>query len=178
MDTINDGDVLRRADKVAFAGTALDATKYLRMHGFTDLGNSKNAKTYNRQYVDEQGEREDVTGYAPEKSYAFDDTKGDKVQEKFKSVADDELTGTAAQIPIVTVDFSQPKNSGYVARKRVYSIIPDSDGDSTDAYTYSGSLKSVPQFEKGIATSDDNWESCSFAVDTKTDTQQNQEQKN
>jgi len=164
--SIKDGDVLKRSDKVSFAGLTLEATTFNRMHGFTDLGNSKNPKTYDRQYVDEEGERSDVVGYAPEKSYGFDDTKGDKVQEKFKDVSDNELKGVDAKIPIVTVDFSQPSGSGYVARKRVYSIIPDADGDSTDAYTYSGSLKASPTFVKGVATSSDDWESCSFTEDT------------
>lgn len=166
--SLAEGDVLNRADKVAFMGLTLNATTFNRMKGFTDLGNSKNASTYDRRYVDERQERSDVTGYAPEKSYAFDDTKGDEVQEVFRSVADDELTGAAAKRPVVTVDFSKPvsgSDNTFEARKRVYTIIPDADGDSTDAYTYSGTLKAAETYVKGTATSSDNWETCSFTAE-------------
>lgn len=135
------------------------------MHGFTDMGKSANPSEYSRRYVDERTERSDVTGYAPEIGYGFDQTKGDKVQQVIVDITDDELTGK--KVTIVTVDFSQEGATAntYVARKREYSVIPDSDGDSTDAYTYSGSFKAAGDIVKGTASSTDNWETCSFTAD-------------
>ena len=146
-------------------GLTDNATTYNRMHGFTDMGKSANPSEYSRRYVDERTERSDVTGYAPEIGYGFDQTKGDKVQQVIVDITDDELTGK--KVTIVTVDFSQEGATAntYVARKREYSVIPDSDGDSTDAYTYSGSFKAAGDIVKGTASSKDNWETCSFTAD-------------
>lgn len=162
---LKDGDILNRADKVAFMGLTDNTTTYNRMHGFTDMGKSANPSEYSRRYVDERTERSDVTGYAPEIAYGFDQTKGDKVQQVIVDITDDELTGK--KVTIVTVDFSQEGTTAntYVARKREYSVIPDSDGDSTDAYTYSGSFKAAGDIVKGTASSTDNWETCSFTAD-------------
>lgn len=166
---LKDGDILNRADKVAFMGLIDNATTYNRMHGFTDMGKSANPSEYSRRYVDERTERSDVTGYAPEIGYGFDQTKGDKVQQVIVDITDDELTGK--KVTIVTVDFSQEGAAAntYVARKREYSVIPDSDGDSTDAYTYSGSFKAAGDIVKGTASSTDNWETCSFTADADSD---------
>lgn len=165
---MNEGDILNRADKVAFMGLEIDATTFERMTGFTDISKSANPKEYSRQYVDETVERNDVTGYASELAYAFDQMVGNKVHQLIADVTDDEVVG--AKEPIVTVDFSQKSGSGYVARKRIYSIVPDSDGDSTDAYTYGGSFKSVEKPIKGVATSTDNWKTCTFTEDTSSST--------
>lgn len=163
---LKNGDILNRADKVSFMGLTDDATTFNRMRGFTDMGKSSNPSEYSRRYVDERTERSDVTGYAPEISYAFDQTKGDNVQKVIVDITDNEVTGK--KVTIVTVDFSQEGNTegSYVARKREYSVIPDSDGDSTDAYTYSGSFKAAGDIVKGYATSTDNWETCSFTADS------------
>lgn len=161
------GDILNRADKVSFMGLTDEATTFNRMHGFTDMGKSSNPSEYSRRYVDERTERSDVTGYAPEIGYGFDQTKGDPVQQVIVDVTDDEVTGK--KVTIVTVDFSQEGSvtGTYAARKREWSVIPDADGDSTDAYTYSGSFKAAGDIVKGTATSTDDWETCSFTPDSK-----------
>ena len=58
-----------------------------------------------------------------------------------------------AQREIVQVDFARPaENGGYHAVKRTISVIADSEGNSTDAYTYSGTFKTVDSKIEGIAT--------------------------
>lgn len=159
---MNTGDILNRADKVNFMGLKDNLEAFTRMHGFTDSGKSSNASTYDRRYVDEETERSDVTGYGTEIAYAFDEMKDDPVHAVLVEVADDEIKGK--KVTIVTVDFSKPGETAgtYEARKRVWSVIPDSDGDSTDAYTYSGTFKAAGKIIKGTATSTDDWETCSF----------------
>ena len=51
----------------------------------------------------------------------------------------------------------------YHATKRVYAIVPDSDGDSTDAYTYSGNFKSRGKLEKIKVQTADNWQTVTIA---------------
>lgn len=146
--------IVKRSDKVAFMNTGTtEAPVYTRMRKFTEMSNSKNPKEYSREYVDEDGEVTDVTGYSPEKSYAFDQYKDNAVHEKIAKIADDELKGDDAIVEILVVDKSSAETSGkFEARKRKYTVVPDTDGDSTDAYTYSGTFKANGTFEKVNAT--------------------------
>ena len=124
-----------------------------RMRGFTTLSGSKNPKEYSRQYVDEEFEVTDVTGYSPSFEFGFDQYKDDVVHEEMVEILDGEYTGTAARRNIVTVDFSQPTSSGkYKATKREYAVIGDTEGDSMEAYTYSGTFKATGKRIVGEAT--------------------------
>ena len=65
--------LVKISDKIAFMNTGTEeAPVFERMTKFTEISTSKNPKEYSRQYVDEETETTDVTGYAEEKSYAFD----------------------------------------------------------------------------------------------------------
>lgn len=145
--------LLKRSDKKAFYGIpGTDGNVvYNRMKYFTDLSISKNPGEYSRQYVDEAEERTDVVRYSPSISYSFDDCSGDLVLEDIVKITNNELLGTDAQREIIQVDFSRPVNEGYEAVKRTFAVIADSEGDSTDAYTYSGTFKVVSQKILGIA---------------------------
>ena len=146
--------LVKRSDKVAFmnVGTA-DAPDFQRMRKFTDISTSKNPVEYSRRYVDEESEQTDVTGYAEEKSYAFDQYTENTVHEKIANITDNELTGDDAAVQVLVVDKSKTvENGGFEARLRTYAVVPDSDGNSTDAYTYSGSLKAKGAFEKVTVT--------------------------
>ena len=142
-----------REIKKAFYGvpSADGEVTFTRMKYFTDLSISKNPIEYSRRYVDEKTERSDVVGYAPSISYSFDEYSDDLVLADIVSISDGEMVGTDTHRDIILVDFSKEVSGGYSAVKRTFSIIPDSEGDSTDAYTYSGNLKSVGEIVKGVA---------------------------
>ena len=147
--------MIKRSDKKAFYGIPSEGGTpiFTRMKYFTELSVEKNPKEYSRQYIDEAEERTDVVGYSPSMSYNFDDYAGDAVLEDIVRITDNELLGTDAQREIVQVDFSSPaENGGYVAIKRTFAVIADSEGDSTDAYTYSGTFKTVSKKVIGVAT--------------------------
>jgi len=141
--------IYNRHDIVNFMGLTLDATIFYRMKGFTDAGKSMNASTYDRRYVDEKTERSDVVAYATEIAYGFDRMYGNNVHDVISKVHDEEIVGF--NIPIITVNFNEPTESGYKAKMRVWSVQPDSDGDSTDAYTYSGAFKANSSIITGVA---------------------------
>lgn len=144
----------KRSDKKAFYGVPGegDVITFTRMKFFTELSVSKNPVEYSRQYVDEDAERTDVVGYGPSMSFAFDEYTGNVVLEDITSIIDEEKVGTEAQREIIIVDFSSPAtDGGFVAYKRTYSIIADSEGDSMEAYTYSGSMNSIGDQIKGVA---------------------------
>ncbi len=142
--------LVKRSDKISFmnVGTA-EAPNFVRMRKFTDISTSKNPVEYNRQYVDEEGEDTDVTGYSEEKGYAFDQYTNNPVHEKIIKITEDELTGDDAKVEILTVDKSDEVSEGvYGARLRTYAVVPDANGDGTEAYTYSGSFKKKGAFDK------------------------------
>ena len=145
--------LVKRSGKVAFMDVSTtQIPNFLRMRKFTEISKSKNPTEYSRTYVDEDGEVTDVTGYSEEISYAFDLYSGNLVHEKIVKITDDELTGDEALVKILIVDFSKPVGSGYEARLRTYSTVPDTEGDSTDAYTYSGAFRKNSKMTKGVAT--------------------------
>jgi len=157
--------IYNRADIVNFMKNA-NEEKYSRMTGFTEAGKSLNASTYDRRYVDERTERSDVTSYASEIAYAFDRMTENENHDRIAEIHDKELVGQTVEI--VTVNFNKKGNTDntFKARKRIYSVQPDSDGDSTDAYTYSGAFKANGDLVEGTATSDDDWKTCTFTTDS------------
>ena len=145
--------LVKRSGKVAYMDISTTSiANFQRMKKFTEISKSKNATEYSRTYVDEDGEVTDVTGYSEEISYAFDLYKGNLVHQKLVDITDNELTGNDALVKILQVDFSKPSGSGYEARLRTYSVVPDAEGDSTDAYTYSGAFRKNSGFTIGVAT--------------------------
>ena len=145
--------LVKRSRKVAFMNVSTTAiANFLRMTKFTEISKSKNPTEYSRTYVDEDGEVTDVTGYSEEISYNFDLHIGNLVHEKIVDITDNEKTEADALVQILQVDFTKPIGSGYEARLRTYSVVPDSEGDSTDAYTYAGSFKKNSNMTVGVAT--------------------------
>ncbi|MCH5186718.1 MAG: hypothetical protein J1F64_11445, partial [Oscillospiraceae bacterium] len=102
----------------------------------------------------------DLVGYSPSISYSFDMYSGSAVHEDIASVTDNEYVGDDAVRPIVMVDMTKEKDNAVM---RSFSIIPDAEGDTTEAYTYSGVFKVKSEKVFGTATSTDNWLTCTFA---------------
>lgn len=153
--------LVARHKRLAFMKT--EDGVYTRMTGFTSLGESKEAKEYSRQYVDEATERADVVGYATGISYEFDRHTNTPVHDILASISDDEIVGTDAQVSIVSVDlFDENADGSCTARLRTHSVIPDASGDGTDALIYKGTLKAASEITHGTATSADNWQTCAF----------------
>ena len=159
-----DRKLVKRSDKVSFLGCLVDGSEtFNRMRGFTTLSGSKNPTEYSRRYVDEEFETTDVTGYSPSLDFGFDQYIGDPVHEEMVEILDNEKLGTEARRNIVTVDFSQEAGEGsYKAVKREYAIIGDAEGDSMDAYTYSGTFRATGKRVVGTATVDETGAIATF----------------
>lgn len=159
-----DRKLIKRSDKVSFLGCISEGTEtFNRMRGFTTLSGAKNPTEYSRRYVDEEFETTDVTGYSPSLDFGFDQYSGDPVHDEMVKILDGEALGTEARRNIVTVDFSQEAGEGsYKAVKREYAIIGDAEGDSMDAYTYSGTFRSTGKRIVGTATVDETGAVATF----------------
>lgn len=185
MAILNDGidiknkELVKRSEIVAFAGieVAADEIAYVRMKGFTELTTNKNPAEYSRKYVDEDSERTSLTGYATSISYAFDKYKDNRLLEKLAQIADMELLGDAATIPILMVDLSSITRSSegeYTARAylRDFSVVPSTSGDSTDCMTYSGDLKVCGEIEivtaVGSSPRPEKWLQCTIRSSSDT----------
>ena len=130
------------------------------------MTNSKNPKEYSRQYVDRPSEDTDVVGYSPSTEYSFDRHTNTPVHERIAKVHDGELTGSEALVDIIIVDlFTASETGECVARKRTYAIIPDADGDGTDALIYTGSFKSKSDVEIGKATVSADGKTATYTAD-------------
>ncbi len=154
--------ILKRSDKLAFY--EIDGT-YKRMRGFTDFSMSKNPTEYTRKYVDEKSERNDVVGYNPSIAFAFDRFSDDAVHTDMVSIADSEAVGADAVRSIVIVDTTKETEDGFAAFKRDFAVIPDSEGNDSDTYTYSGSLKANGAILSGYATTEDDWQTVTFTAE-------------
>lgn len=161
--------IMNRSDIVAFAGitetttsggTTTTTTTNYRMTKFSKFSPNKNAKEYNRQYVDEIAETSDVVAYAPSIDYSFDAHRNNPVHDYIRKVTDTEQIGDSATIVIYDVDITNGD-----AYKRTYAIIPAAQGDSLNAYTYSGTLKAKGEAVHGTATTSDDWQTISFTED-------------
>lgn len=118
-----------------------------------------------RQYVDELFEQTDVTGYSPSTSYGFDQYAGDPVHADIVKITDNELIGSNAVRSLILVDLSATGATATTApaMKRNYAVIPDSEGGSMDAYTYTGNFRSKGEKVTGTATTEDDWQTITFA---------------
>ena len=148
------GTLKKRSDKVAFMDVNGTLT---RMEGFTTYSQSKNPKEYSRQYVDQDFENTDVTGYSPQIAFGFDQYEGNTVHDKLVNILDGEKLGNDAIVTIVVVDITDA-----TATKRDWTVVGDTEGDSMDAYTYSGNFRVKGDKMYGTATSTDGWKTCTF----------------
>ena len=169
-DVIQNQKLVTRDKKVAFLECLSgDEKVYHRMCHFTSMSKSSNPNEYSRKYIDESGEVTDITGYSPYYDYAFDLYTNDPVQEELVKIADGELVGTDAVRNIIVVDFTKPTEdkTGYHAVKRSYAVIPDSDGDDENTYTYSGAFRSKSEKEEVVVISDDgHWKTCKIKTES------------
>ena len=156
--------LFKRCDKLAFYGVIKDGgVVFKRMTGFTEISTSKQPKEYKRQYVDEEFETSDVVGYSPQITYSFDRFSGNDVHDDIVKITDEELLGPDAVRTIVIVDMKSSDEGGACSAVcREFSVIPDSEGGSLDAYTYSGSFKANGAKKSGVCESDDDWETVTF----------------
>ena len=149
------GTLKKRSDKVAFL--EVDGT-FTRMEGFTTFSQSKNPTEYSRRYVDQDFENTDVTGYSPQIGFGVDQYEGNAVHDHIVDILDNEKLGNDAIVTICVVDVTD--NS---AVKRTWTVVGDTEGDSMDAYTYSGNFRVKGEKVFGTASSDDNWATCTFS---------------
>lgn len=156
--------ILKRDDKLAFMALEDDNSSFTRLRGFTEFSMSKNPVEYSRRYIDEKNERSDVVGFSPTISYSFDRFSDDAVHNALVEITDSEAVGSEAVRRILIVDVSC-EDEQKPAFLRNWSVIPDSEGDDSDAYTYSGTLKSNGAMTTGTAASTDNWLTCTFTPD-------------
>ena len=163
-------DLVMRTGKLAFYQVPGDV-EFTRMEGFTSLSTSKSPKEYSRQYVDEDFERSDITGYATSVAYALDRYDGNKVIDDIISIHEDEKIGQAAVRTIVQVDMTTAEHIGgsmwtATAKMRDYTVIPDADGDTTDCMTYSGNFKTRGEMEEVSVTTSDDFQTIVVAGST------------
>lgn len=157
--------IVARHKRLAFYGIPASSSSgtitYTRMKNFTSLGQNKNPNEYSRKYVDEAITVSDVVGFSPAISFAFDLHTENTVHTDIASIADKEAIGDDAVRSVILVDIA----SG-TAIKRDFAVIPNSEGDNSNIYTYSGDFKCKGTPVHGTATSADDWQTITFTEDS------------
>ena len=69
---------------------------------------------------------------------------------------------------IVIVDLFTEANGKHEARKRTYAVVPDADGDGTDALIYSGTLKAKSEIEEGTAVLSEDGKTVTYTTSVST----------
>lgn len=158
--------VVQRHEKMMFMEVKKGgSSQFHRMRGFTNLGKKSNPNEYERQYVDEAFKRTDITGISISVDFDFDQVKGNPVSDHIVDIFEKEKLGADAIVNIVMVDFSKPianEEGKFEATQRAFSVIPDSSGEGTDAYKYSGTFKAAGERIDGKATPAEDRETITF----------------
>lgn len=157
-----------RHEQLAFYGIPSSGQAgyvWVRMKYFTSLGINRNPIEHNRKYVDEKSQRNDVVGYNTSISYNFDSYRNDQVLADIANIHKKELTGKDAVRPIMLVNTWDD-----TATMRNFSVIPGSEGDDANIYTYSGTLKANGEITTGTVSTSDGYIHVDFTADgTETD---------
>ena len=169
----------KRSEKLAFLEVKTGNTSsYCRLEGFTTQTFNANASEYSRQYVDEDTERTDVKGYSESINYSFDQYVGQEALGEIVKITENELTGSDAVRRIIVADMttltgSSDKVPAYSAEATVrnYTIVPSSNGDTTDCMTYSGDFKSRGTKSKCRVSFDSNFQTAEIVVGSTTSDQ-------
>lgn len=162
---LKNADLVLRTGKMAFYLVPGNSA-HTRMEGFTSLSTSKNPTAYERQYVDEDFKRTDITGYNVSTAYALDRYKRHPVTDDIINIHENELLGKDAIRNIIQVDMTTATGSGnsWTARGKMrdYAVIPDADGDTTDCMTYSGNFKTRGEMEEVNIVTKDNFQTITI----------------
>ena len=162
------GKLIGRHEKVAYYGVPdTDGNVvYHRMCGFTKMDTSKNPVEYSRRYIDESFEQTDVVAISPSITFTFDRYAGNPVHDDIIKISDNEILGTDAVRSIVLVDVSQKDDAGKCpAILRDFSVMVETEGNSTDAYTLSGTMSTKGEKVFGEATISVDAKTLTFTAD-------------
>ena len=159
------GKLVNRHEKIAYYGVETEnGTMFHRMRGFTKMETAKNPVEYARRYIDESFEQTDVVAFSPSISFSFDRYNGNPVHDDIVSLADTEALGNDAVRSIVIADMSTEKNGTCQAVLRAFSVVVDAEGNSTDAYTLSGTLRTKGEKQFGTACVSEDGETLEFTA--------------
>ncbi len=162
------GKLIGRHEKVAYYGVpdSEGNVVYHRMCGFTKMDTSKNPVEYSRRYIDESFEQTDVVAISPSIAFTFDRYAGNPVHDDIIKISDNEILGTDAVRSIVLVDVSQKDDAGKCpAILRDFSVMVETEGNSTDAYTLSGTMSTKGEKVFGEATISADAKTLTFTAD-------------
>lgn len=162
------GKLIGRHEKVAYYGIADESGNvvYHRMSGFTKMSTSKNPIEYSRRYIDESFEQTDIVAMSPSIAFTFDRYSGNVVHDDIVEISDNEILGDGAVRSIVIADLSTDDGKGNCrAVKRNFSVMVETEGDSLDAYTLSGTMSTKGEKISGKAVISQNGETLIFSAD-------------
>lgn len=132
-------------------GTSSEEKYALMGAGFTALGESPNAQTKTKKYINEKASTTNVSSYQPQFDFEADQIKDDEAVQFIYGVGRNEKTGSGCITQYVRVELWNPvenEENTFTARKfNVAVVVSKMDGD--DDQVISGSLNSQGDFVDG-----------------------------
>lgn len=161
------GKLIKRHEKLAFYGVkqADGSVVFHRMSGFTKMDTAKNPVEYERQYIDEAFKQTDVVAFSPSVAFTFDRFYGNPVHDDIVALSDGEVLGTDAVRTIVICDMATEENGACKAISRDFSVVVDSEGNATEAYSVSGTLYTKGEKITGLARVSEDGLTLTFTAD-------------
>lgn len=132
-------------------GTATEEKYALMGAGFTALGESPNAQTTTKKYINEKASTSNVNSYQPQFDFEADQIKEDEAVQFIYGIGRNEKTGAACTTQYVRVELWNPvegADNTFTARKfNVAVIVSKMDGENDQVI--SGSLNAQGDFIDG-----------------------------
>lgn len=143
--------MIKRYERLHYAntGTAEQPVWSLVNEGVTAFDDDLAPKTETRQYIADENEKDEVSGYKPTFGYTAEVDETDLVSQLLYAVGADQTVGE--QVDIVTVDVWTEADGVCEARKGTYNIIPSKagSGDPGGALIMEGTLAQDGALIKG-----------------------------
>lgn len=132
-------------------GTIAEEKYALMGAGFTALGESPNAQTKTKKYINEKASTTNVNSYQPQFDFEADQIKDDEAVQFIYNVGRNEKTGSECITQYVRVELWNPvdgEDNVFTARKfNVAVVVSSMDGE--DDQVISGSLNAQGDFIDG-----------------------------
>ena len=143
--------MIKRYERLHYANTGtVELPVYsLINEGVTAFDDDLAPKTETKQYIADENEKDEVSGYKPTFAYTAEVDADDLVSQLLYGVGADQTVG--AQVEIVTVDVWTDALGVCEARKGTYNIIPSKagSGDPGGALIMEGTLSQDGALTKG-----------------------------
>lgn len=152
-DAVKTNEVVQRHEIADYLNIGTTAEKKFALMGvgFTSLGESPNAQTSTKKYINAKSSTTTIKSYQPQFAFEADQIKDDEAIDFIYNIGRNELTGASAETEYVRVELWNPvTGSENTFTARMFRVSIEVSGmDGEDDQTISGNLNGKGDFVDG-----------------------------